>query len=122
GGRTAVAEYEARFADRLAIADAARSGAEPLARPSRIVDCRTCPWWPTCEAELVEARDVSLVLRGEDATVLRHSGVRSVDQLAALDPAGPPPGQLVGTPFPDAVALARAWLADLTMVRRGADV
>lgn len=118
GGRTAVAEYEARFADRLAIADAAVAGAEPLARPSRIVDCRSCPWWPTCEAELISARDVSLVLRGEDAIALRAAGVRTVDELAALDPKGESPAPLVGVPFADAVVLARAWLADLTLVRR----
>ncbi|HEX5406350.1 MAG TPA: TM0106 family RecB-like putative nuclease [Pseudonocardiaceae bacterium] len=122
GGRTALAEYEARFADRLAIADAARSHAEPLALPSRIMDCRSCPWWPTCERDLTATRDVSLVLRGEDAGALRHAGIRTVDDLAALSPAEPPPVPLVSTPYPDAVALARAWLADLTVVRRVVDV
>jgi predicted RecB family nuclease len=122
GGRTAVSEYQARFADRLAVADAAVSGAEPLARPSRIVDCRSCPWWPTCEAELTSARDVSLVLRGEDAAALRQAGVRTVDDLAALDPQGGSPAPLVGVPFADAVVLARAWLAGLTLVRRVRDV
>jgi predicted RecB family nuclease len=118
GGRTATSEYENRFADRLAVADAALAGAEPLAWPSRIVDCRNCPWWPTCEAHLVRERDVSLVLRGEDAAALRHVGVRTVDELAALDPAADPPVPTVGMPFADAVVLARAWLADLTLVRR----
>lgn len=122
GGRTALAEYESRFADRLAVADAARSGAEPLAYPSRIVDCRTCPWWPVCEADLTATRDVSLVLRGEDAVALRHAGLRTVDELAALSPAGEPPVPFVSTPFQDAVALARAWLANLTVVRRVVDV
>jgi predicted RecB family nuclease len=122
GGRTALAEYEARFTDRLAVADAARSHAEPLAQPSRIVDCRSCPWWPVCEADLTAVRDVSLVLRGEDAVALRQSGVRTVDDLAALSPAGDPPVPLVSTPFADAVVLARAWLADLTVVRRVVDV
>ncbi|HWC80245.1 MAG TPA: TM0106 family RecB-like putative nuclease [Pseudonocardiaceae bacterium] len=122
GGRTATAEYEARFADRLAVADAALTGAQPLAWPSRIVDCRSCPWWSTCEVELVRDRDVSLVLRGEDATQLRQVGVRTVDELAALDPAGDPPAPTVGMPFADAVALARAWLSDLTLVRRVRDV
>jgi predicted RecB family nuclease len=122
GGRTALAEYEARFADRLAIADAARSHAEPLALPSRIMDCRSCPWWPTCEQDLIATRDVSLVLRGEDAGTLRHAGIRTVDDLAALSPKEPPPVPLVSTPYPDAVALARAWLANLTVVRRVVDV
>src|SRR5581483_2138486 len=66
GGRTAVAEYESRFADRLAIADAAASQGAALAQPSRIMDCRSCPWWPVCETALAQARDVSLVVRGED--------------------------------------------------------
>jgi predicted RecB family nuclease len=118
GGRTALSEYEARFADRLAIADAARSGATPLAWPSRIMDCRSCPWWPTCAADLTASRDVSLVLRGEDAVALRHAGVRTVDELAALSPAEEPPVPLVSIPFTDAVALARAWLADMAVVRR----
>jgi predicted RecB family nuclease len=122
GGRTALAEYEARFTDRLAIADAARSHAEPLALPSRIMDCRSCPWWPTCEVDLIAVRDVSLVLRGEDAVQLRHAGIRTVDDLAGLSPTGEPPVPLVSVPFADAVALARAWLGDLTVVRRVVDV
>lgn len=122
GGRTALAEYGSRFADRLAIADAARSGGDPLATASRIVDCRTCPWWPVCEADLTRTRDVSLVLRGEDAPALRRAGVRTVDDLAALSMTAPPPVPLASTPFPDAVALARAWLSNLTVVRRVVDV
>jgi predicted RecB family nuclease len=65
---------------------------------------------------------VSLVLRGEDAVALRHAGVRTVDELAALSPATEPPVPLVSIPFPDAVGLARAWLADLTVVRRVREV
>ncbi|WP_253777431.1 TM0106 family RecB-like putative nuclease [Goodfellowiella coeruleoviolacea] len=118
GGRTALDEYDTRFADRLAVAEAAAARAEPLARPSRIVECRRCPWWPTCEAELTGGRDVSLVVRGEDAVVLRKVGVDTVDQLAALDPTAEPPAVLVGMPFPDAVVLARAWLRQLTAIRR----
>ncbi|HEX7662236.1 MAG TPA: TM0106 family RecB-like putative nuclease [Pseudonocardiaceae bacterium] len=122
GGRTALAEYESRFADRLAVATAAATGAQALAQPSRVLDCRSCPWWPVCGAELNAARDVSLVLRGDDANQLRQAGIRTVDQLAALDPRDPAPAAIVSTPMPDAVALARAWLADLTMVRRVEDV
>lgn len=117
GGRTALAEYDARFSDRLAVAGAADRGDEPLARPSRIVECKSCPWWPTCEVELKRTRDVSLVARGEDATALRRVGVSTVDQLAAQT-VGEPLVPLVGMPFDDAVVLARAWLRDLTVVRR----
>ncbi|OXM71258.1 recombinase RecB [Amycolatopsis vastitatis] len=119
GGRDALTEYQARFADRLAIATAAANGEEPLAEPSRVLECRRCPWWPTCEVVLTETRDVSLVVRGEDAVELRRAGVSTVDKLAALDPAGEPPAvNWTGVTFPDAVVLARAWLADLTLVRR----
>ncbi|NUT46367.1 MAG: TM0106 family RecB-like putative nuclease [Saccharothrix sp.] len=117
GGRTALSEYDNRFSDRLAVASAAATGADPLARPSRIVECRSCPWWPVCETDLKSNRDVSLVVRGEDAVALRKVGVLTVDDLAALDPdeqAVP----LVGMLHSDAVILARAWLRDLTVVRR----
>ncbi|HEV2780612.1 MAG TPA: TM0106 family RecB-like putative nuclease [Actinophytocola sp.] len=122
GGRTALAEYDARFADRLAVASAAASGGRPLAEPSRIVECRTCPWWTTCKADLLATRDVSLVVRGEEGATLRAAGIRTVDDLAALDPRA---GDLVppaGMPLSDAVGLAKAWLADLAVVRRVEDV
>ncbi|ATE51908.1 TM0106 family RecB-like putative nuclease [Actinosynnema pretiosum] len=117
GGRTALSEYDARFADRLAIADAAIAGTSPLARPSRVVECKTCPWWPVCSDALTRARDVSLVVRGEDAMALRRAGVPTVDDLAALDPAVPAV-PLVGMAHEDAVVLARAWLRGLAVARR----
>ncbi|WP_436493047.1 TM0106 family RecB-like putative nuclease [Actinokineospora sp. HUAS TT18] len=122
GGRTALAEYEARFADRLAVATAAATGGEPLAEPSRIVECRSCPWWPVCSEKLLATRDVSLVVRGEDAGFLRAADVPTVDALAALDPANNDVPPLVGMPLADAIGLARAWLADLTVVRRNESV
>ncbi len=118
GGRTAMAEYDARFTDRLAVARAAATEAEPLAQPSRITECRSCPWWPLCGPALRESRDVSMVLRGEDAVALRAAGLSTVDELAALDPADDPPVPMAGMPFRDAVLLARAWQRDLTLVRR----
>jgi len=118
GGRTAMAEYDARFADRLAVARAAAIEAEPLAQPSRVTECRYCPWWPTCGPALRASRDVSMVLRGEDAVALRAAGVATVDTLAALDPTGDPPVPMAGTSMRDAVLLARAWQRDLTLVRR----
>jgi predicted RecB family nuclease len=118
GGRTAMAEYDVRFADRLAIARAAASEGPPLAQPSRVMECRSCPWWPTCGPALRASRDVSMVLHGEDATALRAVGVSTVDALAALDPAGAAPAPMAGTSLRDAVLLARAWQRDLTLVRR----
>jgi predicted RecB family nuclease len=117
GGRDALAEYDARFADRMAIAISAATGGEPLAQPSRIVECRSCPWWPTCRVALEQARDVSLVVRGEEAATLRAAGVRTVDDLAVVDPDDESLPQ-TGMPMADAVGLAKAWLADLTVVRR----
>ncbi|OLR95553.1 TM0106 family RecB-like putative nuclease [Actinokineospora bangkokensis] len=122
GGRTALAEYAARFADRVAVAEAAAAGAEPLAQPSRVVECKSCPWWSVCGQDLLAARDVSLVVRGEDATLLRGAGVGTVDELARLDPAAGELPPMVGMPVDDAVGLAKAWLADLTLVRRHREV
>ncbi|MGQ0479480.1 MAG: TM0106 family RecB-like putative nuclease [Pseudonocardia sp.] len=122
GGHSTLAEYDARFADRVAVAAAAASGGAALAVPSRVTECRRCPWWPTCEAELTARGDVSLVLRGEDAATVRAHGVTTVAQLAALDPGRPLPVPLHGMPFADAVALARAFQRGLPVVRRVAEV
>jgi predicted RecB family nuclease len=86
------------------------------------MECRRCPWWPTCEAELIARSDVSLVLRGEDAAAARSVGVTTVAQLAALDPREEPAVPMNGAPYADAVALARAWLRGLPVVRRVATV
>ena len=118
GARSTLEEYDARFADRTAVAAAAATGAPALAEPSRVMECRHCPWWPTCEAVLTSAQDVSLVVRGEMAGALRESGVTTVAELAALDPAGESPLPAPHMPFADTVALARAWQRGLAVVRR----
>ncbi|MFP5069361.1 TM0106 family RecB-like putative nuclease [Pseudonocardia nantongensis] len=125
GGRSTLEEYDARFADRSAVARAAVTGAPALAAPSRITECRRCPWWPTCEAELTRTDDVSLVAHGETGRLLREAGVGTVAALAALDPAAPPAalvGPLPGPPFTDLVALARARRAGLAVARRVPEV
>ncbi len=122
GGRTAMVEYDVRFADRLAIARAAATEGLPLAQPSRVNECRSCPWWPTCGPALRASRDISMVLRGEDAAALRAAGLYTVDALAALDPAGQAPAPMPGTSLRDAVVLARAWQRDLTLVRRNRQI
>lgn len=122
GEKSATDEYAARFADRLAVASAAATGAEPLAVPSRIVACRQCPWWPVCEQELQQSNDVSLVVRGDDAVALRDVGLSTVDRLAAADPHAEPPIAFTGTTYEAAIALARAWQAGLTVVRKIPDV
>jgi predicted RecB family nuclease len=117
GGRSTFTEYEERIDDRMRVAEAAASGAPALAWPSRITECRRCPWWPTCEAELTRTQDVSLVVRGEVAVALRAAGITTVDALAAQDPRESLPG-LTGVPVADTIALARAWLRGLPVVRR----
>ena len=125
-GRSPLDTYDRRFADRLAVAEAARTGAPALAEPSRITECRRCPWWPVCEAQLRRVDDVSLVVRGEEALRLRGRGITTVRALAALDPRRglPEPPEdaaeeaSLGTDLREAVALARAWRSDVPLVRR----
>jgi predicted RecB family nuclease len=118
GERSTLAEYDLRFTDRRAVATAAAHGAPALAAPSRVNECRHCPWWPTCEVDLQRGQDVSLVVRGETAAGLRAVGVSTVAALAALDPLGPAPTPELAPGFADAVVLARAWLRGLSVVRR----
>ncbi|MHA6797805.1 TM0106 family RecB-like putative nuclease [Bounagaea algeriensis] len=121
-GRTALTEYDRRFADRVAVATAAATGAEPLAQPSRVNECKTCQWWPVCAEQLHAARDVSLVVRGEDAAELRAHGISTVDELAALSRSGVAELPLISGKNADMVLLAKAWLRDFPMVRRNRTV
>lgn len=118
GGRTALTEYDARFADRLAIATAAATGTGPLAQPSRVNECKGCPWWSICGQRLRAQRDVSLVVRGEDAVALRGIGIRTVDDLAAMPPERAQALSLTAARPGDVVTLAKAWLRELSLVRR----
>jgi predicted RecB family nuclease len=115
-------DYDERFADRLAIASAAAAGEPALASPSRVRECRTCPWWRVCGPELRATRDVSLVLGNDAAAVLRGHGISSIDALAALHPGEHPELSLPGRALSEAVALARAWRSGFTLVRRRAGV
>ena len=102
---------DATHATRLA---AARG--EVDSAPSRIGECRTCPWWEGwesrgravvgCRDRLVLADDVSLVVGGGHAGPLRAQGIRTVAQLARAGTDGPPDWN--GEPFSDAVLRARA--------------
>ncbi|MDX2357867.1 TM0106 family RecB-like putative nuclease [Dietzia sp. PP-33] len=84
--------------------------------PSRIGECRTCPWWEGwddrgtpvegCRDQLVVADDVSLVVGGGQVGPLRAAGVRTVAELAEAGPERPPDWN--GEPFSDAVLRARA--------------
>lgn len=91
---------------------------EVATEPSRIGECRGCPWWSGCEAQLVERRDVSLVVNGAQTAILADVGITTVDQLAATTEA---PEDFVGS-FDDAVMFAQCWLTDTVLVRRHDDV
>ncbi|WP_067649344.1 TM0106 family RecB-like putative nuclease [Nocardia harenae] len=113
-----LAEYDRRYADRIAVV----RGELPTL-PSKVPECRQCPWWsrgpggsPGCEGVLAERRDVSLVAPGSRAEVLRGHGVQTIDDLAAWR--GPEPEDWQHGPFVEAVVTARAWIAGAPLVRR----
>ncbi len=118
-GASVLDDYDRRFADRLAVATAAVSGGKPLAQPSRIAECRRCPWWPRCGDELVAARDVSLLLTGADVEAARAAGVSTIDDLAALPPPALAELPLVVASPGHAQVRARAWLRGVPLVRLG---
>lgn len=117
-GLTPLAEYDARFADRLAVATAAATGAPALALPSKIAECRLCPWWSVCGPELEAAHDVSLLVAGGDVEVLRAAGAQRIDDVAAMEPARLATLPLTGIPAGEAQTRARAILAGVPLVRR----
>lgn len=118
GSGSPLAEYDERFADRLAVAQAAAGRRPALAQPSRIAECRTCPWWTVCGPELEAAHDVSLLVAGGDVDILRAAGVRTYDDVAAMDPAAVATLPLTGIPATEARIRALAMSARVPMVRR----
>ncbi|MEP9417233.1 TM0106 family RecB-like putative nuclease [Gordonia sp. VNQ95] len=109
---TLLREYREVFTRRQAVA----SG-DVLTAARRVSECRSCPWWPRCEPELVQRRDVSLVASGNQADLLVESGVTTIDQLARHR--GPAPQSWPSNiAFDDAVSTAIAWLADIPLIRR----
>ncbi|MFC7755326.1 TM0106 family RecB-like putative nuclease [Tsukamurella soli] len=106
--------YDERFADRRAIL-----AGEVETEPVRVAECRRCPWWQDCEAQLTAVRDVGLVADQSAARILRASGLETVDELVDYD--GDPPAELAGS-WRDLRAMARAWLGGQRLVRRRARV
>ncbi|WOC12113.1 TM0106 family RecB-like putative nuclease [Gordonia sp. MP11Mi] len=110
---TAMDTYAEVFARRRAVVDG-----QVGTGPRRVAECRSCHWWPRCEAELTERRDVSLVVGGSQSLVLQDAGIVTVDDLATHR--GDPPADWPGAvSFDDAIVSARCWVDGLPLARRG---
>lgn len=109
---TVMDEYDETFARRRAVAD----GLVPT-RPRRINECRSCDWWPQCEAQLAEIDDVSLVVGGTGTEALAEAGISTVEQLAAYR-GDPPDDWPRNRPFLDAVVAANCRRSGIPLVRR----
>ncbi|GEE00477.1 recombinase RecB [Gordonia spumicola] len=108
----ALAEYSTEFTRRHAIADG-----EIATEPRKVGECRSCHWWTRCEAQLADRHDVSLVVGGNQATVLMDAGITTFDQLASYR-GDPPADWPAAVPFADAVVSAKCWVDDLPLARR----
>ncbi|MET9489189.1 TM0106 family RecB-like putative nuclease [Nocardia sp. NPDC006630] len=112
-------DYDRRYADRIAVV----RGELPTI-PSKVPECRQCPWFTrapeegaqSCEKWLVAHRDVSLVAPGARAEVLRRHGVDTIDDLAAWT--GDAPDDWHFELFTETVVTARAWATGAPLVRR----
>lgn len=118
GAATALADYDTRFADRRTVARAAARREPALAQPSKIAECRRCPWWTVCGPELEAAHDVSLLVAGGDVDILRATGVRTYDDVARLPEAELAALPLTGIPAAEARTRAQAMIAGVPLVRR----
>lgn len=89
-------------------------------RPLRVRECVDCEFHNHCRSELVDRRDLSLMLPGDRGTPWRELGVHTLPDLAELAeladrPDGP--ASLSGV-NPEDPALAAAWLAGVEFLRR----
>ncbi|MFI6870991.1 TM0106 family RecB-like putative nuclease [Nocardia sp. NPDC050406] len=126
---TVLDDYDIRYAERIAVV---RDELPTI--PSKVPECRQCPWWTRtapaaadkegpldpldggCEKWLIQHRDVSLVAPGSRADVLRRHGVETIDDLAGWS--GDDPDDWQYEPFTEAVVTARAWATNAPLVRR----
>ena len=84
----ALVRYDAAFARRVAVAEAARAG-RPLLAPVVVRECATCPWWERCRSRL-DDDDVSLridrgALDRTEVEALRELHAGTVHALASAD-------------------------------------
>lgn len=89
---TALAQYDARFAERVGLLAATEARAADPSQPRPGApwwhrECEECPFAASCHATLSATDDVSLVrfTSAADQTVLRDQGVATRRSLAALD-------------------------------------
>lgn len=107
-----MADYDRTFAHRIEVA----TGQFPT-RPRRVNECRSCDWWPQCEAQLQATDDVSLVVGGAATESLDEMGILTVADLA--DYRGDPPEDWPGYPnFADSVVIANCRQIGVELVRR----
>lgn len=125
---SALAQYDTRFAERVALLEATIAAADGGQRPGAPWwhrECEECPYEASCRAELAATDDVSLV-RFTDANAqefLRAHGITTRRALAALDLADVERGRVTadepsepGTPV--AVSIGRALKDADRLVRR----
>jgi hypothetical protein len=130
--RSLLAEADAELRQRVTIAETF-SAATPrapdpqtarLAEPVVIDECRTCPWWSACRAEL-DPDDLSLrIARGRldrlEVTALRALGVATVADLSTADVEALLPAYLPEVAHrPDAEPRLRAIARRAKMLERG---
>ena len=80
-------------------------GTFPVA-PRKVRECRTCRHWARCEAELIAADDISLLVPGDKGADYRARGIQTLTALADDAAAG------------ETAALARAWKLQVPALRK----
>lgn len=111
-------EYRERFAFRQQVAATAAAGGA-LVGPSRVSECRRCPWWSVCSEELQAAQDVSLLAAGIDVPVLRAAGLNTIPEVIAAPAEHVAQLPLTSVPASELRVRAVAQRDGLAMVPRG---